>query len=235
MTTTTKSLKSPSPTTTTSRSVLFGAGAGAATALLASAGMWLSPLDPGDRNVLALVAVCMSLPLGVLVAGETRAPHKVALAGLCAALSLVTLLAIYEPVLWFRALVWCAAGTLIGGSMGAQHRAMGGAAAVFWLALCGLPFYAGSVPLIGDTAVSWAHGGCPWLGFSQDALGGDPLRRQVIYLGQLSVLTDEPAYGLLSAGTLWLAAALSLAILLARQWVPEKRPASHSIARPRND
>lgn len=197
---------------------MFGAGAGASVALLASAGMWLSPLDAGDRNVLALVAVCLSVPLGVIAAGETRAPLSAALAGLCAALSMVTLLAIYEPALWFRALVWCAAGALIGASLRAQHRALGAAAAVFWLALCGLPFYAGSVPLIGETAMTWAHGGCPWLGFSQDALGGDPLRRQVIYLGQLSVLTDEPAYGLLSAGTLWVAAALSLATLLARQW-----------------
>jgi hypothetical protein len=62
--------------------------------------------------------------------------------------------------------------------------------------------------------------GCPWLGFAQDAIGGDPLRRSVIYLGQWSSLGDQPALGLLTAAELWSMAALSLAASLLRAVAP---------------
>lgn len=163
-----------------------------------------------------MLSVCLSVPLGAAAVGRSRTTAGNALAGLCSAFVLVTVLTVFEPALWFRALVWCGAGTLLGAGIGGQHRALGIVAGFAWLALCGLPFFAGSVPVFRETAAIWAHGGCPWLGFSQDALGGDPLRRQVLYLGQLSVLTDEPAYGLLNAGTLWVAAALAVATLAAR-------------------
>ncbi|MCC7507865.1 MAG: hypothetical protein IT464_00650 [Planctomycetes bacterium] len=194
--------------------------------VLVAVATWLSPLAAIDRAALALIAVTLSMPLGVVAVGPAdnlRDAVRRALCAMTACAAFVTVLAVAEPALWFRALVWCLPAALIGGSLAALGRVLGVAAAFGWLALCGLPFYFDAMPVLRDTASNWALSGCPWLGFSQDVLGGDPLRRPVLYLGRMSGLSDRPVGDLLGAGTLWLAGALSLATLMARCGV--RRPA----------
>lgn len=204
---------------TTSKAVGAAALLGVAGGVLVAAATWLSPLAAIDRATLALIAVTLSVPLGVMASGPVdnlRDAVRRALCALAACTAFVTVLALAEPALWFRTLVWCLPAALIGGSLAAFGRAFGVAAAFGWLALCGLPFFFDSMPVLRETAGNWALSGCPWLGFSQDVLGSDPLRRPVMYLGRMSALSDKPVSDLLGAGTLWLAAALTLATLMAR-------------------
>jgi hypothetical protein len=220
------SSKSLSPKTSSMSSALlvgaiFGAGAGALICLAT----WLSPLAALDRPTLALIGVTISLPLGAMSARQsagTQDSSAVAMRGLIAGLVLSATLSVFEPDLWLRAAVWICAAALIGAAATGVHRAAGVAASALWLALGGLPFFCHALPAFAETAQSWALGGCPWLGFSQDAFGGDPLRRPVLYLGQWSELADKPALGLLTAGTLWITGALTLAILLAAKSKPRK-------------
>lgn len=117
-----------------------------------------------------------------------------------------------EPALFVRTAVWCMAASLIGGALASMHHAAGVAATCLWLLACGLPFFFEKLP--GEGWRDYALYGCPWLGFSQDALGGDPLRRSVLYLGHWTELSDEPAINLMRAETLWLTGALTLAAAL---------------------
>ncbi len=204
---------------TTSKAVGAAAALGVSAGVLVAAATWLSPLAALDRASLALVAIVLSLPLGVIASAPARVMRDAACRALCAltaCAAFVTVLTVAEPALWFRTLVWCLPAALIGGSLAALGRAAGLGSAFAWLALCGLPFYFDAMPVLRETAGNWALSGCPWLGFSQDVLGGDPLRRPVIYLGRMSGLSDKPVSGLLDAGTLWLAGTLSLATLMAR-------------------
>jgi hypothetical protein len=217
--TTTMSLKSPSPKTnsTTSRELGIGAIYGVGAGIVVCAATWLSPLAAADRSALALIGVSLSLPLGALSATRPSGLRECApatLRALTAGATFAAILTIAEPALWARALLWCCPAALIGAALAGMHRAAGVVASVLWLILGGLPFFYGSTPLPDSTAETWALSGAPWLGFSQDAFGGDPLRRPVLYMGRWSDLTDKPAAGLLTAGTLWIAAALSLAALM---------------------
>jgi hypothetical protein len=217
--TTTMSLKFQSlrTTSTTSNAVGTGALCGAAAGAVICVGAWLSPLASIDRSALALIGVCLALPLGAMCGNPAATPRDstlIALRALAAAVALATVLTIAEPELWFRTMVWCCAASLIGAAATGMWLGAGLAASVAWLGLCGLPFYYDALPVFRDTAEGWALGGSPWLGFSQDAFGGDPLRRPVMYLGRMSELTDKPAGGLLSAGTLWIAGVLAQATLM---------------------
>lgn len=162
-----------------------------------------------DRPVLALLAVTMALPLGIAASARGVTTAEVLLRGTSAAVVFVTLLVVFSFSLWTTVLLWCLPPALIGAALAGISRGLAVATAVVWLALSGLPFYFESVPLFQASVAGWAISGVPWLGFSQDAFGGDPLRRSVIYLGQLSGLTDQPAEGFLTAGPLWMTAALA--------------------------
>ncbi len=226
------SLKSPSPKTslTTSKQLAVGATYGVGAGIVVCAAAWLSPLAAADRSALALIGVTVSLPLGALCAKRPAGLRECApatLRALAAAGGLATVLTVADPALWARTLLWCFPAAVIGASLAGMHRAAGVVVAMIWLALGGLPFYYESAPIPNATAETWALSGAPWLGFSQDAFGGDPLRQPVIYMGRWTELTDKPAIGLLTAGTLWIAAALSLAaqMLQARfRHKPEPQP-----------
>jgi hypothetical protein len=213
----TTSSKSPSLKTSDAaaalRGLAFGIGTGVAICLAA----WLSPLAAGDRPVLALFAVTVSLPLGVAVArvpGSMRAAGGVGLSTLIASLSLAATVSIAEPALFMRTASWCIAAALLGACLASASRAAGLGAACFWLFLCGLPFFFERLPFFQETLEAWAMQGCPWIGFSVDAFGGDPLRRPVIYLGHWTALADSTSLGVLQAETLWLAAVPAFASLL---------------------
>lgn len=217
MTTATKSSKSPFLTTSDAAAALkglaFGAGAGVATCLAA----WLSPLAASDRPVLALLAVTLSFPLGCAVG---RRPHTMRQAGgvglgaVVAALTLAAIVSLLEPALFVRTASWCVAAALLGACIASASGTAGVGATCFWLFLCGLPFFYWRLPVFAETWELWALQGCPWLGFSGDAFGGDPLRRPVIYLGQWTELSGATSLGTLQAETLWLAAVPAFASLL---------------------
>lgn len=218
MTTATTSSKSPSPTTTSDtaaalKGLVFGAGAGVLTCVAA----WLSPLAASDRPVLALFAVTISFPLGCAVA---RRPHTMRQAGgvglgaVVAALVLAASVSLLEPALFMRTASWCVAAALLGACLAAASSIAGVGATCFWLFLCGLPFFYERPPVFAETWELWALQGCPWLGFSSDAFGGDPLRRPVIYLGQWTELSSSTSLGALQAKTLWLAAVPAFASLI---------------------
>lgn len=204
-------------TTSTSKAAILGAVAGVAAGVVIAAGTWLSPLAAADRPVLALVAVTFALPLGAMLAARPLSlPHAGAI-GLSAALAglmLATTVCVFEPALWLRTASWCVAAALIGASAGTLVRGGGLAATAFWLLLCGLPFFYPNLPILSETAGAWAQQGCPWLGFSTDALGGDPLRLSVIYLGKWTDLSAQSVPDVLDVSTLWLVAALLLAATL---------------------
>lgn len=179
----------------------------------------LSPLAAADRPALALFALCAAFPVGAMLGRlETtrRAAGARAAAGLVGGLALALVVSLPDPALAVRTASWCAAAALLGCALAGLGRGLGMAALLAWLGLCGLPFFCGSLGTWRQAAESVALAACPWLGFSADALGGDPLRRQVIYLGQWSSLGDEPATGLLQAWQLWVAAALALVAALVR-------------------
>lgn len=212
--------------TLTSRLALVAGGTVAASLLLAF-GAGLQPLAAADRPALALMAVTLSLPLGAFVSGRAttlRDAGERAGASLLAGVLLAACFTLFEPALFARTAVWCGAAALLGGSLGALHTLAGFVAALGWLLLCGLPFFVEKLP--GDLWRDYALHGCPWLGFSQDAFGGDPLRRSVLYLGHWSELRDEPAFNLLRAHTLWLTGALTLAATLVyAATTPRRQPA----------
>lgn len=214
------SWKSLFPTTisTTSKAVGIGAAFGAGAALLVCAAAWLSPLAAADRPVLALMAVTLALPLGAAASARGVTTGEGLLRGAFAAGVFATLLTMFTPAIWIAALLWCVPAALIGAALAGISRTLAMAAALIWLMLGGLPFFFESVPVFQATFADWAISGCPWLGFSQDAFGGDPLRRGVIYLGQLSGLTDQPAEGFLTAGPLWIAATLAAIAHAAATW-----------------
>jgi hypothetical protein len=202
---------------TTSNALGVGAIYGVGAGVVVCAAAWLSPLAAADRSALALIGVSLSLPLGALSATRPSGLSEYAPAtirALTAGAAFAAILTIADPALWARTLLWCCPAALIGAAVSGMYRAAGVVTSVLWLALGGLPFFYGSAPLPDHTAETWALSGAPWLGFSQDAFGGDPLRRPVLYMGRWSELTDKPAAGLLTAGTLWIAAALSLAALM---------------------
>ena len=206
-------------------------GLGAGAALIAATG--LSPLASSDRPALALIALCISLPLGAALRGlapfsprETGAadqtapakkvpdPFHAAIAALLAGLLLSMLATAPDPDLFARTASWCAGAALLGQALGSITG--GAPVTLLWLALCAGPFAAGFMGSWQNAAELYAMQGCPWLGFSQDALGGDPLRKPVLYLGQWSTLSDQPALGLLTAAELWAMAALALAASMLR-------------------
>jgi hypothetical protein len=242
---TTNSSKSPSPKTSSTNdagaqafrphqprnaltALAYGAAVGGPLALVIALLAWLSPLAAADRPVLALLALTISLPLGAAVMslsrlrqagrpphGQARRPPHASDSGLralAAAAVLTLVLCGAEPALWARALSWCMAAALIGASATALWRPLGFAAALAWLGLNGLPFFYHRLPLALEGTALRAT---PWLGFSQDAFGGDPLRHPVIYMGQWSELTSLPAAGLLSAPALWVGALAALVAALA--------------------
>lgn len=211
------------------RAALRGGAAGMAAALLVCALLGLSPFAAADREALALAGVSIALPLGVIVAWPARAARQasnVALAALSAGGTLALGMAFGDVALLLRLAVWCAAAALLGAALAALSRNQwpGLAAAGLWLFLCGLPFFCGRMGPLTSRMEDWALQGCPWLGFAQDALDTDPLRRPVLYLGKWSPLSDSPAGEFLTAGTLWVAAALAYAALLARAGLPRTEP-----------
>lgn len=214
--------------------VVFGTASGVALgagAILAIAGR-LSPLAAADRPALALFAVCLSLPLGAALGraarpclgGAVRVAGVYGAAALLAGVLMAVATSGADPALLVRTASWCAAGCLLGASLQGVARGVGIVATLAWLGLCALPFICGSLGSWREVAEGYALQGCPWLGFSQDAFGGDPLRRSVIYLGKWSSLEDKPAFGLLSAAELWVAAALGLAAYLLRTGLARETP-----------
>lgn len=219
---TTPSSKSPSPKTSSTTSklrhpALRGLVAGLGAGLLVMLAAGLNPLAASDRPALALLAVTLSLPLGALLSrrpSSARDAGGLGLAALVAALLLAACVSLFEPALFVRTASWCVAAALLGVSVGSIGRGAGVAATAFWLLLCGLPFFYWKLPAFTATAETWALQGCPWLGFAQDAVGGDPLRRPVLYLGHWSQLSGATGLGMLEASTLWLAAVPAFAALI---------------------
>lgn len=230
--TTTTFLKSPFlKTTSTTSSALRGLAFGLACGVAACAAAWLSPLAASDRPSLALIAVTLSLPLGVVTARtpqNIREASGVGISAVVAALSMATLLTIFEPGLWLRTASWCIAACLIGASVGSTVRVAGLVVTCGWLFLNGLPFFYDRLPVLADSAETWALQGCPWLGFSGDAFGGDPLRRPVLYLGQWTKLTGAGSFSVLRVSTLWLTAVPAFASLLVASLYGARREQTES-------
>ncbi|MCB9893558.1 MAG: hypothetical protein H6839_03830 [Planctomycetes bacterium] len=216
--TTTTFLKSPFlKTNSTTSSVLRGLAFGFGCAIVVCFAARLSPLAASDRPSLALLGVTVSFPLGVFVSrrpNDLRDASGLGITAVVAAVALATMLTIAEPGLWLRTASWTIAAALLGASIGSTSFAAGLLSTCAWLALNGLPFFYDRLPVFTDTAETWALQGCPWLGFSSDAFGGDPLRRPVLYLGQWTELTGANSFSLLRASTLWLAAVPAFASLL---------------------
>lgn len=219
---TTTSSKSPSPrmTSTTSslgHEALRGLGFGSGAGLLICLGAWLSPFAAADRPALALAAVILSLPVGCIVARRPRSVRDaggVGMASVVAALALSMVVSLPDPALWLRTASWCLAAGLLGAAVGSMVRGAAVIATCGWLFLNGLPFFFQYLPAFRDTGEAWALNGCPWLGFSADAFGGDPLRRTVIYMGQWTELSGATSLSMLQASTLWLAAVPAFASLI---------------------
>lgn len=219
---TTTSSKSPSPKTSSTTSklrhpALRGLAAGLCAGLLVVLAAGLNPLAATDRPALALLAVTLSLPLGAVLArrpSDVRDAGGLGLAALVAALLLAASVSLFEPALFVRTASWCAAAALLGACVGSVGRGAGVAVTALWLMLCGLPFFYWRLPFLNSSAETWALQGCPWLGFAQDAVGGDPLRRPVLYLGHWSELSSATGLGMLEASTLWLAAVPAFAALI---------------------
>ena len=229
MTTTFSKSPSPKTTSTTSsfrleaiRGLAFGAGTGTFLCLVG----WLSPLAAGDRPALALLAATLSLPLGCLVArhpSSVREAGGIGIRAVVAALALSIVVSLPEPQLWVRVASWCLASCLLGAAVGSSIRGAGPVATCVWLFLCGLPFFFQHLPVFRETAEEWALHACPWLGFSMDAFGGDPLRRPLIYMGHWTELTGATSLRMLQVSTLWFAAVLTLASLIVSSSIGRKR------------
>lgn len=214
------------------RILVASAALAAAVAICVAVAAQLSPLAAADRPALALMAVCLSLPLGAALGSlaadspakkgpdPLRRQGNLAFAALLCGALLALFLTGPDPAFFARTASWCAAGSLLGAALAGLARGAGLLASMGWLAMCGLPFFCDKLGGWSGTAEIYALQGCPWLGFSLDAIGGDPLRRSVIYLGQWSSLGDQPSMGLLTAAELWGAAALALAASLLRAVAP---------------
>lgn len=222
--------KSPSPTTTLTTSSFrlealrgFAAGAGAGVVLCLAA--WLSPLSAADRPALALLAVTLSFPLGALVARRpscARGAGGIGVRAVVAAVGLSVIVSLPDPQLWVRVTSWCLASCILGAAIGSSMRGAAVVASCAWLFLCGLPFFFQDLPAFQDTAEDWALHACPWLGFSMDAFGGDPLRRPLIYMGHWTELTGATSLRMLQVSTLWLAAVPAFASLIVASSIGQK-------------
>lgn len=230
-----KSSKSRSPKTTSmtsnhspglGRAALVGLLWGGGTGLLLCLAAWLSPLAAADRPALALLAVTISLPLGCAVACRPismRDAGAVGMRGVVACVALAAFVSLPEPALFIRTASWCLAAGLIGLAFSSVLREVGVATTAFWFLLCALPFCYDKLPVHQATAESWAMQGCPWLGFAQDAFGGDPLRRPVLYLGHWTGLSSQTSMSLLHVSTLWLAAVPAFAGMILTSEIRERR------------
>lgn len=208
------------------RDALIGAAWGVGAGVLMCLGAWLSPLAAADRPALALLAVTISLPLGCAVARRPegiRDAGAVGLRGIVAALAMTAVVSIADPALFLRTGSWCLASALIGLAFASTLRGAGVVATAFWLLLCALPFCYDKLPVLQETAETWAMQGCPWLGFSQDAFGGDPLRLQVLYMGHWSELSNLTSLSLLRVSTLWLAAVPAFAGMILASEIRDRR------------
>lgn len=215
------------------RVIGWGVALGAVIALLLCLAGGLNPLSAQDRPALALWSLCAALPMGAALGRPglgARAAGLHCASGLAAGVTLATLVSLGDPALWVRTASWCAAAALIGAALATVARGGGMVACVLWLLLCALPFFSGKLGSMSESAGGWALHGCPWLGFAKDALDPDPLRLPVLYLGQWSSLSDQPALGLLSAAELWLAGLLSLVAALLRAGL--RAPVADAPARP---
>jgi hypothetical protein len=217
-TTATTTQKSPTPLEL-ARTLAFGAGVGVAAGLLLALASGLSPLSADDRRGLVLLGLTVALPLGCVAARKARhwrGALALAGSGVLCGVALATVVAAFEPALWWTCAVWFSGAALLGAAA-AGLAGRGGAvvATGAWFALHSLPFCYHRVPWFTGTLEGWALQGAPWLGFSMDAFGGDPLRMPVLYMGKWSELSSGPAAGVLSPGTLWIAALLACATLAA--------------------
>lgn len=228
--------RSPMTTSTTSnealgRSALLGGVWGAGAGVFLCVAAWLSPLAASDRPALALLAVTVSLPLGCLIARRAVGPREasaVGLRGIVAALSLAGVVSLADPVLFLRTASWCLAAVLIGLAFTSVSRGFGVLTVAGWLLLCALPFVYDRLPLMEETAEAWAMQACPWLGFAQDAIGGDPLRRPVLYLGHWTELSNQTSISLMNAAALWLTAVPGFAAMIVASGVPPEAKESET-------
>ncbi|MBZ0135751.1 MAG: hypothetical protein K8I27_05210 [Planctomycetes bacterium] len=205
------------------RAALAGATWGVGAGVLLCLGAWLSPLAASDRPALALLAVTISLPLGCVVGRQPVVPREAGAVGLraiVAALCLTAVVSLADPALFLRTASWCVAAGVIGVGAASLLRGAGVFATCFWLVLCALPFCYDKLPVLQTTGEAWAMQGCPWLGFSQDAFGGDPLRRPVLYLGHWSGLSSHTSMNLLQISTLWLACVPAFAAMILASGIP---------------
>ncbi len=205
------------------RTLTLALCAGVACALLLITVTGLSPLAAVDRVALALLALCVSLPLGAALsrcATTTRQAADHAAGALLAGATLGLLITGPEPALAMRTVLWCAGACLVGSSLGGITRGASVVVTLTWLGLCALPFVCGAAGSWQPQAEAYALAGCPWLGMSHDVTGVDPLHRSVVYLGQWSAISDRAPDGFASALQLWVAAALALSAYLLRSGMP---------------
>jgi len=167
----------------------------------------LSPFSKVDRSALVLLAITVALPLGVLVSARAESKKEVLANGqraLIAGLILALTVAVGDPAMALKTAMWTVPAALIGGGISGAIRAkwVGLPLVAGWLLLCGMPFLYET-----SSAAEWLTlNGTPWLGMSLDVVGGDPLRREVMYMGEKSPIIDQPAQALMGSGSLWLAA-----------------------------
>ncbi|MCC6573674.1 MAG: hypothetical protein IT462_07775 [Planctomycetes bacterium] len=211
------------------KQLVVGAATGAIIGAVLLVATTLSPLAALDRRALALVCVSLAVPVGAMLAfapANLRQAGLPAFRALAGGLALALVVVAADPRLALALALWLCPAMMIGASLGSlDKRGIAGLiAAGCWLALCAAPFF---FQVFEDTSYGvgsrwWALQGCPWLGFAQSHLSLDPsrpldpLRQDIIYMGHWSKLTDMPANGLLSSGTLWVLAALALAAALVR-------------------
>ncbi|MHC4841269.1 MAG: hypothetical protein ACYTDT_10005 [Planctomycetota bacterium] len=173
----------------------------------------LSPFSSVDRSALVLLAITVALPLGCIsrTSGESLANgQRAAITGLFLALTVSA----GDPWLGLLTALWIVPVTLFGAAaLGATgQRWVGMPLSAGWILLCGLPFLYQTSELAGWFALHLN----PWLGMSMDVVGGDPLRREVIYMGEKSPLIDAPAQALMGSGVLWLFALSATVALVIR-------------------
>ncbi len=175
----------------------------------------LSPFSKVDRSALVLLAITVALPLGVLVCAQAKSKNEVLANGqraLIAGLVLALTVAAGDPVMALKTAMWTIPAALIGGGLSGAIEAkwVGLPLVAGWLLLCGMPFLYETSP----TAEWLTLNGTPWLGMSLDVVGGDPLRREVMYMGEKSPIIDQPVQALMGNGTLWLAALVATVVLV---------------------
>ncbi|MDC1141560.1 hypothetical protein OAU50_00585 [Planctomycetota bacterium] len=200
----------------TASGVAWGVGVGLALCLLTG----LSPFSQVDRNALALLAITVSVLLGVLtVTTKDIRTNPIANGrrGVIAGLALALVIALGDPMFALTAALWIVPASLIGAATvtAIGWRWFGVPIVACWILLCGLPFLYET-----SEAAGWIALHCnPWLGMSFDVVGGNPLTRDVIYMGEKSRLIDEPAQALMTSASLWLVAFVSTGALAIRSRV----------------